>query len=134
MPEVEPLTEAHTMTSQQPRIHLSFGVNSVALVDFQAEYDLFAAQAKTLVLLATLNDRVVWDLAQYVDLADAGYGRKTALYRRAVERLAGYVQAHMGRPSARAMFGRAAVLSRLVDKVLDAGAEAPVQVEALRAA
>lgn len=104
--------------NRQPRLHLT---SNVAVKDNFAElFEGLAAQAATLLDGGLATDATVWEIAQYVDLADAGYGSKrTVLYRRAVNMLGAYVRMHMDKPATRSMFGRSAALSRLVERVLN---------------
>lgn len=73
-----------------------------------------------------------WDLAQYVDLVDAGHTTSSpALYRRALACLTSFVATRMHRPLSRALFGRSAVLSRLVERQLHESAQELTNAEAL---
>lgn len=101
----------------QPRLHLA----AIANVEdnFAMLFDTLAAQAATLLDSGLTTAATVWELAQYLDLADAGYGSKrTVLYRRVLAHLGAYVRSNMDKPSARGMFGRSAVLSTLVERAL----------------
>jgi hypothetical protein len=100
------------------RLHIA---SNVQVADnFKELFITLSQQAATLLEGGLATDATMWEVAQYVDLADAGYGSKrTVLYRRAINALGAYVRAHMDRPTTRGMFGRSAALSRLMERVLD---------------
>lgn len=100
-------------------IQLHIATNVHVADAFDMLFQTLQARAAKLLDSPRMLDSTIWELAQYVDLADAGYGkRSTVLYRRANATLGAYVRANFDRRTSRAMFGRSAVLSKLVDKVL----------------
>lgn len=105
-----------------PRLHLT-RVNQAVSFDDQAR-GLFAAAAAKLPAVGDSSDEAIWNLAQYVDLVDAGYGPKDAVYKEAKARLAHYVRALWQQPGKRSLFGRSAALMAFVNEQLDAQAEA----------
>lgn len=114
------------MPTRQPRLHLV--ASSTVQFDKGAGhlFSMVQTQASRVVdAFTTLDSDAAWDLAQYVDLVDAGYGSiSMPLYRRAMSCLQGFVASRMHRPLARALFGRSAVMSRLMERQLDAEAQA----------
>ncbi len=100
------------------RLHLASNVRVAD--DFASRQAVLETRATALLQAGMLDDETAWELAQYVDITDAGYGSRTGLtYRQAVSALGAYVRGHLQRPKARAMFGRSAALARLVEKTLD---------------
>jgi hypothetical protein len=100
------------------RLHL---VSNVKVADNFAElFVTLQDRAQVLVDAGGLTDAAAWELAQYVDLADAGHGsRRSVLYRRVVSCLAAYVRQNLARPATRGMFNRSATLSQMVNETLD---------------
>lgn len=113
----------------QPRLHLVSGVK----VDdhFDNLFHTVEAQAGRVIdAFTALDADAAWDLAQYVDLVDAGHTASSpALYRRAMTCLSNFVATRMHRPLSRALFGRSAVLSRMVERQLDDSAQALTAAE-----
>jgi hypothetical protein len=69
-----------------------------------------------------------WELAQFVDIVDAGYGVKDSKYRGASQALKQFVRREWQNQACRALCARSACLSNFVDQVLDAGAQANVEI------
>lgn len=105
-----------------PRLHLT-RVNQAVSFDDQAK-SLLAAAAAKLPQAGDSSEEAIWNLAQYVDLVDAGYGFKDAVYMGAKARLAQYVRALWQHPAKRSLFGRSAALMAFVNEQLDAQAAA----------
>ncbi len=106
-----------TMTNRI-RLHLA----SIAPVADNFDQLFLQAQtlAQTLLDGGLATDSTMWEVAQYVDLADAGFGSKrTVLYRRAKNALSAYVRSHLDKPASRSMFGRSAALAELVERALN---------------
>jgi len=106
------------LSQSQPRIHLA-RIPALASDPF---VDLFASaaavvRARAMDLSMTLD--ILWDFAQYLDLADAGYGKTTdALYRVVSERARVYVQANADNVAVLAMARRTCCLSRMLEASL----------------
>ena len=65
------------------------------------------------------SEEAIWNLAQYVDLVDAGYGAKDATYAGAKARLALHVRTLWQQPGKRSLFSRSAALMAFVNDQLD---------------
>jgi hypothetical protein len=104
--------------SPLPRLHLVPVAPSNSFCD-----SLFLevkAQADGLRDVQRLQEPEALVLAQYIDLADARRGDKgTALYRRAMTQLGGFVLHNFHTPSVRALCGGSSVLYRILDKLLE---------------
>jgi len=111
-------------TNTQPRLHITSGAKIKD--NFMTIFPVLESAAATIQGSAkSLTLAQVWELAQYVDLADAGYGRKTALLRSVKAQLKAFVTTNLLVGAVRTLSGRSAILTKMVDTALDAAAEAP---------
>lgn len=100
-----------------PRLHLA-RIAAAASFDDQANA-LLAQFTPQSAHITVTSPEEAWNLAQYVDLVDAGYGNKNLVYSAARMCLATYVRKAWQDPEMRGMFGRSAILMAFVDKELD---------------
>lgn len=110
-----------------PRLHI-VATNSidaftqeVSLDDSFAELFVSLRQrAEQLLDTPKMTAAIAWELAQYTDMVDAGYGDASdVFYHRATAKLTSFVLANLEEPTVRSMLNRTAGLSKLVDWVLD---------------
>lgn len=74
-----------------------------------------------------------WNLAQFVDLVDAGYGSRDTGYRGARQALGQFVRRNWRDAQCRTLCGRSAYLSSLVEQLLTERAEAGSDEDAQQA-
>jgi hypothetical protein len=108
--------------SSQVRLHIA-RIAPVALDAFSALFAGCEQAARARLRQPHLDLAALWDFAQYLDLADAGYGKKTdSLYCFVTARVRAHLEAHGASPAVRALCGRTGALADLLADVLDAGA------------
>jgi hypothetical protein len=108
------------MTSQ-PRLHIA------KITPVEASFDeLFAACAETArshLARTQFSLVALWDYAQYLDLSDAGYGKKTdSLYAMVASRARTMLRSHGQSPAVRQLCGKTCVLSNMLNEDLDSDA------------
>lgn len=118
----------------QARLHIA----RIAPVALDALSDLFArceAAARARLGQQHLDLAALWDFAQYLDLADAGYGKKTdSLYRIVTARVQAHLAAHGASPAVRDLCARTGALADMQRACLDADAQdAPCPDEGVEA-
>lgn len=69
-----------------------------------------------------------WELAQFVDIVDAGYGARDSKYRGAAQALKQFVHREWRNPACRALCARSACLANFIDQVLDTDAQSGAEV------
>jgi hypothetical protein len=72
--------------------------------------------------VASLDE--AWRLAQFVDLVEAGYGARDAIWRSVRQALGRFVRAHWQDSACRALCGRSACLADMAEALLDEAASA----------
>lgn len=96
------------------RLHLAPLSAPAALSFDQQAAALLAAVTPAMPVWQVVSMEHAWDLAQFVDLVEAGYGARNALWRSARQALLRFVQAHGQEPACRALCARAACLADMV--------------------
>jgi len=103
------------------RLHIARTAPVASQFD-QDAYALLASVTPAAPVWSVESPEQAWALAQFVDLVEAGFGKKNALWRSTRQALARYVSAHWMEPACRAMCGRSACLAEFVDQELDSKA------------
>lgn len=102
----------------QPRLHIAKIVTTETTFDTMFTASVEAARShlgSTQFSLASL-----WDYAQYLDLADAGYGKKTdSLYAMVAGRCRAMLRTHGQSPAVRLLCGKTCALSDMLNENLD---------------
>jgi len=103
----------------QPRIHIA----RIAPISVDAFTALFAAcmeAARTRLTQQHIDLACLWDFAQYLDLVDAGFGKKSdSMYRVILGRVRLHLEAHGASPAVRALCARTGALADLLVRQLD---------------
>lgn len=106
------------MTSQ-PRLHIAKIPSTEPTFD-----DLlaaFAATARSHLGSTQFSLTSLWDYAQYLDLADAGYGKKNdSLYAMVSARCRTMLRSHGQSPAVRLLCGKTCSLSDILNESLEA--------------
>lgn len=105
-----------------PRLHI-FRISPAQAFDDQA-----VALLKQLTPLSAnisiSSAEEAWKLAEFVDLVDAGYGKKNLTYSAARMALTRFVRASWKQRDTAGLLGRSAILSQLLEDQLDQQARA----------
>lgn len=106
----------------QARLHIAKIVPTETTFD-----DLFVTCAETArshLGSAQFSLAALWDYAQYLDLADAGHGKKTdSLYAMVAARCRTMLRSHGQSPAVRLLCGKTCSLSDMLNANLDAEAD-----------
>lgn len=106
----------------QPRLHIA--KIATTEVTFDALFVTCAETARAHLGSSQFSLAALWDYAQYLDLADAGYGKKTdSLYAMAAARCRTMLRSHGQSPAVRLLCGKTCSLSNMLNENLDAEAD-----------
>ena len=102
----------------QPRLHIAKIV--APEMTFDALFSASADAARSHLGSTQFSLASLWDYAQYLDLADAGYGKKTdSLYAMAAARCRSMLRSHGQSPAVRLLCGKTCSLSDMLNNILD---------------
>lgn len=106
------------MTSQ-PRLHIAKIPSTEPT--FNELFATFATTARLHLGSTQFSLTSLWDYAQYLDLADAGYGKKTdSLYAMVIARCRAMLRSHGQSPAVRLLSGKTCSLADILSDSLDA--------------
>lgn len=109
------------MTSQ-PRLHIAKITTTEA--SFDELFVTCADAARAHLGNAQFSLAALWDYAQYLDLSDAGLGKKTdSLYAMVASRCRTMLRTHAMSPAVRQLVGRTCALSNMLNDNLDQEAD-----------
>ena len=109
------------MTSQ-PRLHIA-KIHS-AETPFDDLFAACAATARSHLGSTQFSLTSLWDYAQYLDLADAGYGKKSdSMYAMVIARCRAMLRSHGQSPAVRLLCGKTCSLADMLTESLDAAAD-----------